>query len=328
MILRVPILLLSVVTIAAPTAYVNGDPRITPEQFISARTSEEFAPPAVVADISAAGPPSQPGSSVGSGGSGRIRTSLSPTYWKLLPYLGENAAASANTVAGLACVAKPNGDAGLQVPAASMQQLEETGLPIGEIQILQLTERSTGESLGTTRYLCVADSAIAPRGSVPSIWTFLQAIASDELLHAATPSFSPSRRALAGMEFRAWGTDSGPSSGSVTASVNGWSVQANVQRLGYRFTITEPSSGRVLFETVTTNLGDEQHPAFRYTFQKSIPTVSVQLSTVWNVSQSLIRGSDLGSPVNASVTPLGEVSLDRTASFEVIQLRSALRTQE
>ncbi|MGB2756399.1 MAG: hypothetical protein WBD02_01905 [Acidimicrobiia bacterium] len=281
--------------------------------------ADSYDPPPVISTVSVLGP-YQSGGAGSVGGTSRVRASLSPIYWKSITSIGSGYPGFAGLSSGVPCDPVTN----------IWMQHYQVGDPIppnftGKSWVAELMNRVTGASEGELRFGCSPTGTPSSEpNQVPSIAEFDFALA--DVLKASEPSFSPSRRALTGLEFRVWGTGTGDNHTDVPAVVDGWTSTAHVDRLGYRIKIrdvSEPSNVKTLVDETVSSMGDEHNPALRYTFQHT-GTVEVTVSTTWNVTSSQLAGNSLGVSVATTVSPMGEILLERTARFQVIQVRSAL----
>lgn len=274
--------------------------------------AQQYDPPPVTSSVTVLGPYPSVGGTSGI----RVKANLSPVYWRSIespvnPMLGQLAS-------GTPC--NPATGDWLQNYSASEPIPPEFS---GRSWWADLLNRASGEVLDTTFGCAHASTPGPPANAAPSYLDFDQALASANVLTASQPSFSPSRRALTGLEFRVWGTASGASAADVTASVDGWSSTAHVERLGYRILIRDLTRGTVLLDRTVNSVGTADDPAVRTTFERT-GRIEVTLSTRWNVTSSQIAGNSGGVAVQTTVSPMGEILLQRSAQFDVIQVRSAL----
>ncbi len=273
---------------------------------------EPYAPPPVTAAVAVEGPIQQ------GGGGGRVATTKSIFYWTAAdsdadPRFGVPA------LAGVPC----NPATGETIPG----WVQGDPIPpefLGRAQLVVLMNRISGSSTGEYDFYCAAPGAGITRVAAPSVGAVLSSLTATNLA-ASEPSFSPSRRALTGMEFRVWGTDTGPIERQVSSTVEGWSVVATVRRSGYTVSIRDVEGGALRFEQTVSDLGTAEFPGVRYLFEDT-GRVVVTVTTTWEVTSSVLRGTPGTRLLSATVEPLGTVALVRQATFDVIQIRGALTT--
>ena len=290
--------------------------------------AEEHDPPPVKSSVTVLGPPEGGATGGGTGSSGGVRVSakLSPVYWRHVEGSITNASIAV-VASGIPCD---------PVTGIWMQHyVSGVVLPANYTwisRVSELIERSTRNVLGTKAECVAPPRPGAPAQSLPkdspSYATLNgelvhEALATGNVMKASQPSFSPTRRALTGLEFRVWGSEAGPATADVTAEVDGWTSTAHVERLGYHVVIRDLTRDKVLLDTNVSSVGTASDPAVRYTFQRT-GRISVTLTTRWNVTSSEISGNTAGYTVRTTVSPMGEIDLERTAVFNVIQVRSAL----